>query len=238
MNKELIRSRFEKHLDDYNENAKVQKIMAKKLVYLCGKKKYKNILELGCGTGLLTREAVENLEFENYTAIDIVPNCENYIKQIDKNIEFKHLEIESFKDFSKYDLVISNAAMQWVADFEKTVRNIFESMQVGSELIFTTFGKENFREIFYILGTSLSYYSEEELKAIFPEISEILAEIHVMSFKTPKDVLNHLKLTGVNAVESHHWTKNDLKMFEQAYSSLCVRVPILTYNPIYIKIQK
>ena len=238
MNKELIRKRFEKHLDDYNENAKVQKIMAKKLVSMCEKKRYKNILELGCGTGLLTKEAVENLVFEKYTAIDIVPDCGNYIKQINDNIEFKHLEIESFDEYARYDLVISNAALQWTEDFEKTVRNIYESMQAGSEFIFTTFGKENFREIFYILGTSLSYYSEEELRDILPEISEILSEIHVMSFKTPKDVLNHLKLTGVNAIKSNHWTKNDLKMFEQAYSSLCVRVPILTYNPVYIKLQK
>ena len=240
MNKDLIRSRFEKHLKDYDKNAKIQKLMAEKLIKFCSRKKYKNILEIGCGTGFLTKEAAKNLDYETYTAIDIVSECEFYIKKIDDKINFaakdieKLLTEEAFPSFTP-DLIISNASLQWCSDFESVVNKLKNMLSKNGEFIFTTFGKEHFREIFYILGTGLNYYSEAELKEMF-EGSEICAqEVHIMSFKTPKDVLKHLKLTGVNGIESRIWTKSDLKSFEDTYHNLCVKIPTLTYNPVYIK---
>lgn len=249
MNKNLIHSRFSKHLKDYDKNAKIQKNMAEKLVSLCRKKYYKNILEIGCGTGLLTREIVKNIEFENYTAIDIVEDCESFIKNIDSRIEFVSGDIEEISGFTSLlstsedtitmpDLIISNAALQWTNDFEKTVNNLKEILNINGEFIFSTFGKENFREIFYIMGTSLKYYSETELKEMFNNAVIYPQEIHIMSFKEPKDVLKHLQLTGVNGIENKPWTKSDLKVFEDTYNSLCVKFPTLTYNPIYIKFNK
>ena len=41
-----------------------------------------DVLEIGCGTGLLTELAVKNISFKNYTAVDIVPECEKYIKSV------------------------------------------------------------------------------------------------------------------------------------------------------------
>ena len=239
MNKDLIHNRFKKHLRDYDKNAKIQKLMAEKLINLCSRKKYKNILEIGCGTGFLTERISKNLEFENYTAIDIVEDCETYIKKINPNINFKVADAEKIhSELTPQDLVISNATLQWLSDFEGTVKSLLNIIKPEGELIFTTFGKENFREIFYILGTGLKYYSEKELKDMFPDSEIISSEIHIMSFNLPKDVLKHLQLTGVNGIENKTWTKADLKDFENLYSSLCVKRPTLTYNPVYIKINK
>ena len=251
MNKNLIRSRFGKHLNDYNENAKIQRKMAEKLISLCGRKKYDNILEIGCGTGLLTEFISKNIEFENYTAIDLVEDCEPFIKKIDERILFIAEDIESFesapcnpspcplpqgaRDKEAYDLIISNAALQWTKDFEAVVKKLKNMLAKNGELILSTFGTENFREIFYIIGTSLKYYSENELREMFPDFEIYPPEIHIMSFPSPKDVLKHLQLTGVNSVEDRAWTKKDLKSFENTYSSLCVKIPTLTYNPIYLK---
>ena len=55
---------------------------------------------------------------------------------------------------------------------------------------------------------------------MFPN-SYIYPEIYVMAFDSPKDVLNHLKLTGVNAIENKSWTKKDLINFENGYRNLC-----------------
>ena len=240
MNKNLIHSRFEKHLKDYDKNAKIQKLMAEKLINFCSRKKYKNVLEIGCGTGFLTKEAVKNIEYENYTAIDIVEECESYIKKIDDRICFIAEDIEKYLNDVPFtpDLIISNASLQWCTDFEGGVNKLKKILSDDGEFIFTTFGKEHFREIFYIMGTGLNYYSETELREMFEGAEICSQEVHIMSFKTPKDVLKHLKLTGVNAVESQSWTKGDLKTFENAYQNLCVKIPTLTYNPVYIKLTK
>ena len=59
-----------------------------------------------------------------------------------------------------------------------------------------------------------------------------------MAFKTPQEVLKHIQNTGVNALSSEVWTKRDLINFEKEYNGFCANRPTLTYNPIYIKIQK
>lgn len=237
MSKSLINSRFSRHLEDYNKYADIQKTMADKLVKLCEKKHYNRILELGCGTGFLTERLINTVHFDNYTAIDIVNECEPYIHKINKNIEFQNIDIEEFNTEIPYDLIISNAALQWVDDFEKTINLLIQNLTSDGELIFSTFGKENFREICFISGISLKYYTENELQKMFPDAQIYPPEIYIKSFKTPVDVLKHLKLTGVNAIEKKFWTKSDLKNFEQAYSNLCSARPTLTYNPIYIKIR-
>ena len=56
MNKELIQSRFSKNLASYNEQAKIQKRMAEKLISFAEKKEYHSVLEIGCGTGFLTKK--------------------------------------------------------------------------------------------------------------------------------------------------------------------------------------
>ncbi len=235
MNKDLIQTRFSKSLSSYNENAKIQKKMAEKLVTLLNRINYKKVLEIGCGTGFLTELLNKSIEFENYTAIDIVPDCENYINSINPEINFIQADIEKFS-LEKYDLIIANASLQWVNDFQNMIDTLKNSLSNDGELVFSTFGKENFKEISFVTGTTLDYYSTKELKEFFPE-SEIMPEIHIMAFKTPKEVLRHLQLTGVNALESKTWTKKDLTKFESGYKTLCALRPTLTYNPIYIKIQ-
>ena len=89
MNKELIKERFSRKLKSYNNNAKIQCQMAEKLFKMIDPVWSKNsILEIGCGTGLLTELAVKNLNFINYTALDIVPDCEKFIKKINSEIDF------------------------------------------------------------------------------------------------------------------------------------------------------
>ena len=241
MNKDLIQKRFAKHLETYNENAKVQKKMAQKLISLLDKKEYKSILEIGCGTGLLTELVNQNITFSKYKANDIVEDCIGFITQINPNIDFVAGDIEEFIKTSdeKYDLIISNAAFQWVDDLEKFIEKLTQKLHPNGVLLFSTFGKENFREIFFISGKTLPYYSASEIETMFSKYNPTIEqEVHLLAFKTPKDILKHFQLTGVNSLEATSWTKSDMSKFERNYNNLCFHSPTLTYNPIYVKILK
>jgi len=239
INKELINSRFAKTLSSYDENAKIQKRMAQRLIEFLPSQQFGSILEIGCGTGFLTKFVTEKLEYKSYKAIDIVEECKPYIKKINSEIEFINADIEDeIKNLQgNFDLIISNAALQWTDNFEIIIKDLYSKLNPNGVLLFSTFGKENFREIYHILGTTLKYYSTKELNIMFEDISpKIEEEIHIMGFDSPKDVLRHLQLTGVNAIESKAWTKKDLLKFENGYKNLCSGRTTLTYNPIYIKI--
>ena len=241
MNKNLIQKRFAKNLNTYNDNAKIQKIMAETLVSLSARKDYDRILEIGCGTGLLTEKVLKNFTFKTYTANDIVADCKEYIDKLSDRINFVHADIEKIirNSTHKYDLIISNATFQWIENFEEFLLSLLSKLKPGGTLLFSTFGPENFREIFYITGKTLAYKSCDEYKSILDNFNHYIEEeTHVLAFKSAKDVLKHLKYTGVNALDSNSWTKADMLKFETGYSTICSTSPTLTYNPLYIRIIK
>ena len=243
MNKELVKKRFCRKLNSYNKNARIQKQMAEKLIgFLPDKKsKHSKVLEIGCGTGLLTALAVKNLSYKTYTAIDIVSDCKEYIKTISEDIEFISGDIEDYisSNDKKYDLILSNASFQWIENLPEFIDKLVQKLNEGGILLFSVFGVENYREIFYVTGKTLPYISkteyEKKLQKYEPFVEE---EVRVMAFATPLDVLKHMQNTGVNAISSEIWTKRDLINFENAYNVFCANHPTLTYNPVYIKIQK
>ena len=240
VNKDLIKKRFSRKLDTYNDNAKIQKKMAEKLAELVTEPECNSVLEIGCGTGLLTALAKQKLSFQKYVAIDIVPECEEYIKQVNPQAEFVPSDIESYIEGSEmFDLIISNASLQWVENLSNIVDKLVQKLNKGGTLIFSTFGIENFREIYYVLGKTLTYYSKQELEEKLSKHNPMIEEeIRVMAFKTPKDVLKHIQNTGVNALSAESWTKNDLMNFEKEYNIFCANHPTLTYHPLFVKIQK
>ena len=240
MNKDLIQKRFAKNLDTYNDNAKIQKKMAERLLSFLDRKDFNDILEIGCGTGFLTQLVNEKFSFKTYTANDIVESCEKYVKEINPKINFIPADIEKAVENSdkKYDLIISNAVFQWVENLESFIKLLVSKLNDDGVLLFSTFGPENFREVNFVLGKTLPYYSTNELQEIIKGYKSVVElEMHVMAFKTPKDILKHIKSTGVNALEMVSWTKTDMQKFENGYNNFCSGIPTLTYHPIYVKIE-
>ncbi len=240
MNKELIKQRFNKKLNLYNENARIQKQMAEKLLSYLPENDYGSVLEIGCGTGLLTEYACKKINSTSYYALDIVSDCEKYIKKINSNIKFISSDIEEYAKNSdkKFDLIVSNASLQWIDNLPDFILKLAGMLNTDGTLLFSTFGIENFREIFYVLGKTLPYYTIKELNNFFKKFNPVIEEeIRIMAFKTPKDVLKHIQNTGVNAISTEVWTKKDLSDFEKKYNNFCSNRPTLTYNPVYIMLK-
>ena len=236
MNKSLIRKRFEKGLSTYDENAVVQKIMAKNLVELLGAVEFKNILELGCGTGVLTKEVTDNIRFEKYIAVDIVEGCDKYIKEISSEVKFIAEDIENFSTDEKFDLIISNASFQWLDNLPLFLKRVKNLLSDNGVFAFTVFGKDNYSEMSDFVEKIPEYYSREELKKMLPDFkkSEIKENKQVLEFSTPTEVLYHIKNTGVNALSQTRWTKSDLLNFEKNYPKNPNGMYRLTYHPIYV----
>lgn len=241
IDKSLVKKRFKKSLDTYDDNAIVQKQTAKKLIELLPKKQYSSVFEIGCATGILTKEIYERIIFEEFYANDIVEESGDFVKKIISNTKFIQGDIEEIIFDKKYDLIISNACLQWCNDIENTIDKLVKALNKDGILAVSIFGDDNLKEITKLFGINNKTYSLAELKEKIAKYNVVKyqEEIINLSFESPLEILKHLKLTGVNAVQTMHLTKSKLKAFEQKYITQFFQngKVILTYNPVYIVIK-
>ena len=75
INKEKVKKNFGKAAGTYDLYARVQKIMSEELVnrILSAKIEFRDILEIGSGTGYLTELLAKNFPQANILAVDICP---------------------------------------------------------------------------------------------------------------------------------------------------------------------
>lgn len=242
INPKIIKKQFEKSMEKYNDNAVVQKITAQKLVTnLAGiKNNFNNVLELGSGTGLLTKEFAEKITYENYYANDLTEKSKKYITQIIPELTFICGNAQKINMSKKMDLIISNAMFQWFNNLEQVSIRLSNMLTKNGMLAFSTFSPDNYREIKKLCGLSLDYKNTEELQSIFSKNFEIIYTEefeYTMKFSNPLQLLAHMKNTGVNSLTMKQWTFKEVKEFCEKYKSAFPDLT-LTYSPIIIICKK
>ncbi|PWB23623.1 methyltransferase domain-containing protein [Flavobacterium sp. HTF] len=92
------------------------------------------VLDLGCGTGELTHKLYNQLT--NPFVIGIDSSAEMLAKApSQENIEFRQLSItEQLEQESKWDLIFSNAALQWVDNHQELFSKIISRINPGGQL--------------------------------------------------------------------------------------------------------
>lgn len=245
IDKMLLKKRFEKSLETYDENAIIQNEMALKLIDLVKSQSsnFDRIFEFGVGSGNLTRLVSENFAFKKLFLNDIVKKSENWAKRYTNGCEFIHGDIEKITYPQNLNLVISNASVQWVKDFDKLLEKVANSLQTGGIFAFSTFGEENFIEIQKVFGISLEYLPLEILQEKLSKHFNILhleANKRELEFETPSEVLKHIKNTGVNCLSVKNFYKSSLIRFNSQYIKHFAtdNGVKLTYHPIYVLAQK
>ena len=224
MSKALIVSRFKKSLKDYKANAFVQKEMAKCLCSLIPGDDFNSVLEIGCGSGLLTEECIQRIKFKDYMANDIVSECADYIFKINSEISFLFGDIEQIQLNRKYDLIISNAVFQWIKMPNLLIKKLKGCLNSDGMLLFSSFGRKNFIEIRELLGIGIDYY---EYQGVVKE------DIFKLEFQSVTELFKHIKNTGVNSVINYRLTRGKLVELEDKFIKRYGKIK-LTYNPIYV----
>lgn len=244
--KQRVRTSFSKSLYSYNYHAEVQARMAEELVEnlrSLNTRRFNTVLEVGCGTGLLTQRFLKTFPITTFYANDLVHDCEAVLNDIFRqypqgNFAFLGGDIEELATLpGNLDLLVSNATFQWLADLGEFLTRIKTHLKKDGMLAFSTFGPHNLHEIRELTGNSLKYLAYENIQALLEKHFQILfcsEEEMKLNFSSPCQVLRHLRLTGVNGVSKQQWTKSDLKAFERQY---CERFGEhdgvrLTYHPI------
>jgi malonyl-CoA O-methyltransferase len=247
VDKELIRARYRRSLPRYDGEAAPQREMARSLVSALrrlGRTDFPRVLEIGCGSGLLTRQIARRLKVRALLANDLNEDCGSHLENTLSPgcgcaLRFVGGDIERMEALpADLDLVASNAVFHWLEDPEALLDRLAQALVGGGCLAFTTFGPENLLEIGELTGMRLVYRSADELRRILAKNYRLryASERRVrLRFDSPRGVLEHLRRTGANSLKKAAWTKGSLQAFEEEYRrrfSLAGGGVSLRYHPL------
>ncbi len=231
MDKDIIARNFSRCARLYDRYADIQMTAAAELVRLLPNKGVENILEIGCGTGNYTAVLRERFGSAGIKALDIskamIEAAKGKPRQSD--IEFIVADAESFCPDEKFDLITSNAAVQWFEDLDRAVSRYSDALTERGRMIFSTFGPETFRELRKVLGGDLRTASGDFLDkgALEAILKKHLSRIRIRKlmvkevYRSLAELLRKIKYTGVRGNESRAFP---LKKTEKLYKKMFGRV--------------
>ncbi|EBH4154658.1 malonyl-ACP O-methyltransferase BioC, partial [Campylobacter jejuni] len=186
---------------DYEKHAKVQDFMGLKLCEILKDLKishFEKVFEFGCGRGELSKKLQNFITFDEYLKNDILDFKENSSILIFDMNEIAKQDLSK----EKFDLIVSNATLQWL-DLKRIIPSLRDMLNQNGILLLSTFAEQNLKEIKQSTGFGLNYFSLNELEQIFKvyfnEV-KITQELIKLSFDNALDVFRHLKLSGVNSL--------------------------------------
>ncbi|EMJ1955405.1 malonyl-ACP O-methyltransferase BioC [Campylobacter jejuni] len=214
---------------DYEKHAKVQDFMGLKLCEILKDLKishFEKVFEFGCGRGELSKKLQNFITFDEYVKNDILDFKENSSILIFDMNEIAKQDLSK----EKFDLIVSNATLQWL-DLKRIIPSLRDMLNQNGILLLSTFAEQNLKEIKQSTSFGLNYFSLNELEQIFKvyfnEV-KITQELIKLSFDNALDVFRHLKLSGVNSLGFYPLNKGFLKEFEEKFQNK------LTYHPVFI----
>lgn len=153
IHKDTVRKHFNRHAHEYDQYAHVQLKMLDKLVDELPDPlpERARVLEIGCGTGRLTEQLINKYPNAMITALDLAPAMieQTHLRIGSKsNIELLVVDAEAWITSTehKYDLIVSNATLQWFEQPIDTVHRLKRKLNPNGQLCFTTLGPRTFWE--------------------------------------------------------------------------------------------
>lgn len=159
-------------------------------------------LEVGCGTGLLTRRLASRLTGGNLYMWDI-GSCPPdgfdpaRFRSCDAELEIRRTPP------GRFDLVASASTVQWFNSPRRFLNECVRVIHPGGVLMLSGFMRGNMHQIITAAGVSLSLPDERQWRRMIPEGFETLSFVTLdydLTFDSPVDVLRHLRLSGVNGL--------------------------------------
>lgn len=243
IDKELLRSRFQRAAGSYDSQALVQERTAEHLLDLLaqhGGSAPQRALEIGCGSGLLTRRLLARCcGIEELTLSDLTPALPACPPACSARLRLLPGDIETLPLPGPFDLIISSSALHWLHDLKSLLGRLAAGLSPGGSLAFSLYGPDNLREIKALTGLGLRYSSLAAVAAMLRDSG--LAVLHsseeaaALHFASPQDVLRHLRQTGVNALSREPWSRTRLEHFCAEYRARFSASGgvALTYHPMY-----
>jgi malonyl-CoA O-methyltransferase len=237
LDKKVTRLHFERSADSYDSSAVLQREIAKRLGerldYI--KQQPKTTLDLGCGTGYITKDLLKRYPKANVLALDIAHSMclktktqGGWLRK--PRVVCGDADQLPFKPDS-IDFLISNLMLQWSNDLNKTFTGFQSVLAPNGLLLFSTFGPETLTE----MRQSWARVDNTPHTSNFADMHEIGdallqsgflnpvtdMEMITMTYANVRQLMRDIKQIGASNTENNRskglMGKQRLKAFEAAY---------------------
>lgn len=151
--RERVRKRFDRAAATYDRYAFVQREaaeqLARRIAATCRPDDVGRAIEIGCGTGFLSRQLVATYPHTDWVISDVAPamlaECRRRLEPLSSRISLRLLDGQAGGEEGAFDLVCSNLSFQWFDDLPATLRFWCERLNPEGVLIFNLPGHGSFR---------------------------------------------------------------------------------------------
>jgi len=154
VDKQAVRRHFGRRAREYDGYAEVQRAMADALLeHLAAVEEdtlaVRTVLDVGCGTGYLTRKLLDRYPRACCTAVDLAEEMLAVAQErlATSRVRWVCADIEQWVPEGPVDRVVSNATFQWLTEPARTLRTLADALTPDGHLAFATFGPRTFWEL-------------------------------------------------------------------------------------------
>jgi malonyl-CoA O-methyltransferase len=192
-----VKRAFSSAAETYDHHAVLQREIGDRLIAHLDFTKIdpKRILDIGCGTGYVTRLLTQKFKKSHVTGLDLSePMVQHTRKQHGMRLPWHgkrhHCAADAcalpFADAS-FDLVTSNLAMQWVANPGDMLLEMRRILAPGGLMLFTTFGRRTLAELRQSLAELTANNENRKVGHIlpFPDVMSLGDELNKLPIELP-----------------------------------------------------
>ncbi len=182
------------------------------------------VVDLGCGTGHLTKVLHQTLQAKETLGIDSSDAMLKEANSLDiPGLHFKNQDILEFCPSNTYDLIFSNAALQWVKDHEGLFARYKSKLKPNGQLAIHV--PDNFEYPSHTIAKELASeapFKEELREGRDPSVltieaySQLLNQLGFKEQHVRAQIYPHLLESTDSLVE---WVKGSLLTYYQGYLS-------------------
>lgn len=180
--------------EKYKQASEQQKAWGRKLIAEFQFEGHEQILDLGCGDGILTAELAKLVPDGFALGIDASQSMIETARKYNAgtNVRFELLDINEIKFESEFDLIFSNATLHWIKTHEKLLNNVFIALKDNGSVRFQFAGDGNCLNLLRILKEVisateyLSYFREFDWPWYMPTDDEYKALLDEVPFTEKK----------------------------------------------------
>lgn len=144
-----IATRFSRASETYSAAAAVQRELVDDLVATLPDTAVR-ILEIGCGTGILTESLLKKYPHAHIDAVDIAAGMVAFCRKrfaSESRVQWHVCDILDFEVTHQYDLIVSSSAIHWVVDLDALFNQLKEALVPAGQLAFSLMLENTFHEL-------------------------------------------------------------------------------------------